>query len=96
MCYTRHGRAGQFFAEGTDLEHEIEKVILCIGLEPITHVLGQHSRSKWTVRLAEFYFFIQDGAGVVPARIEENAAMTERARPEFRAALEPADDFPFA
>src|SRR5436305_6141303 len=71
-------------------EHE-GRVLLA--LEYLLRALGQNDRREGAERLAMFDAAVQNVLHFRLARIGEQAAIAERARPELRAALKPADDF---
>ncbi len=74
-----------------DLHHERHVIVL---LEPFGDVLAQDARRERPERFAALDLEVEDVLHVGPARVAEDGAVAERARPPFHAALEPADDAP--
>ena len=61
-----------------------------VELEPVGEILAQDRRREWTERLAVLDLEVQELLHRRRARVAEDRAAAERARPEFHAALEPA------
>ena len=64
-----------------------------VALEHLTRPLGKDDRREWPERLAMFDPRIQQILHLGLARVGQDAAIAERARPELRTALKPADHF---
>ena len=76
-------------AHRIDLDHER---IVHGADEVLVDRFGEHRRRERPEPLAELDLLVDDVAHVAAPRIGEDAAIAERARAPFHAALEPADD----
>jgi hypothetical protein len=78
-------------ANRVDLHHERH---VAVELEPFRNGFAQDRRRERTERLAPLDLEVQDVLHVWPARVADDRAVAERARPPFHPSLEPADDQP--
>ena len=89
----RH-RAEQGPLVGADRHHEdhIRQALDAVGqLEVITHLFFEHGRRERAIALALLDHRVDARPVVGRTRVGEDAAIAQRARPEFRAALHPSD-----
>src|SRR5207249_11361708 len=63
-----------------------------VELEPVRDALAQHARREGPEALAELDLQVHDRLHARRAGVAQDAAVAERARPEFHPPLEPADD----
>ena len=74
-------------------DHQHERAV-GVEVEPLARMLGEHARRVRSIRLAELDPPVERVLHARIARIGQDRSMAERARPELRAALEPADHLP--